>query len=85
MVEVRERGEVGHVAEHLHGDRDGGLAVLDGRWFDAVIDTSGYPPRARTCSDSFARASGDAAWAAIRRIAATALASCSRIAGFHSA
>ncbi|MFN3428781.1 MAG: NAD-dependent epimerase/dehydratase family protein [Candidatus Sericytochromatia bacterium] len=32
-------------AEHLVGDRDGGLGVLaDGRW-DAVIDTSGYFPR----------------------------------------
>jgi 2'-hydroxyisoflavone reductase len=32
-------------AEHLHGDRDGGLAPLAGREFDAVIDTSGYVPR----------------------------------------
>jgi 2'-hydroxyisoflavone reductase len=32
-------------AEHLHGDRDGGLAPLQGREFDAVIDTSGYFPR----------------------------------------
>jgi 2'-hydroxyisoflavone reductase len=32
-------------AEHLHGDRDGGLGVLRGRRFDAVIDTSGYVPR----------------------------------------
>ena len=32
-------------AEHLHGDRDGGLAPLAGREFDAVIDTSGYFPR----------------------------------------
>ncbi|HSS54447.1 MAG TPA: NAD-dependent epimerase/dehydratase family protein [Gaiellales bacterium] len=31
--------------EHLHGDRDGGLAPLAGREFDAVIDTSGYFPR----------------------------------------
>ena len=28
-------------AEHLHGDRDGGLAPLEGRRWDAVIDTSG--------------------------------------------
>ena len=32
-------------AEHVHGDRDGGLAPLAGREFDAVIDTSGYFPR----------------------------------------
>jgi 2'-hydroxyisoflavone reductase len=32
-------------AEHLHGDRDGGLDVLEGRTWDAVIDTSGYVPR----------------------------------------
>jgi 2'-hydroxyisoflavone reductase len=32
-------------AEHLRGDRDGGLAPLEGREFDAVIDTSGYVPR----------------------------------------
>lgn len=31
--------------EHLRGDRDGGLAALRGRTFDAVIDTSGYLPR----------------------------------------
>ena len=32
-------------AEHLHGDRDGDLSALEGRSFDAVIDTSGYVPR----------------------------------------
>lgn len=31
--------------ETLIGDRDGGLAVLDGRSWDAVIDTCGYIPR----------------------------------------
>lgn len=31
--------------EKLRGDRDGGLAVLQGRRWDAVIDTSGYVPR----------------------------------------
>lgn len=31
--------------EHLIGDRDGGLDVLDGRRWDAVVDTSGYLPR----------------------------------------
>jgi len=37
-------------AEHIHGDRDGGLAPLRGRAFDAVIDTSGYVPRVVTAS-----------------------------------
>lgn len=32
-------------AEKLIGDRDGGLDVLDGRSWDAVIDTCGYYPR----------------------------------------
>jgi nucleoside-diphosphate-sugar epimerase len=32
-------------AEHLHGDRDGGLDVLQGRTWDAVLDTCGYVPR----------------------------------------
>jgi 2'-hydroxyisoflavone reductase len=31
--------------ELLKGDRDGGLAVLEGRRWDAVIDTCGYLPR----------------------------------------
>jgi 2'-hydroxyisoflavone reductase len=31
--------------ERLRGDRDGGLEVLRGRSWDAVIDTSGYVPR----------------------------------------
>lgn len=31
--------------ERLHGDRDGDLAALRGRRWDAVIDTSGYLPR----------------------------------------
>lgn len=31
--------------EQLHGDRDGGLDVLSGATWDAVIDTSGYLPR----------------------------------------
>ena len=33
-------------AEHLHGDRHGDLSALEGRRFDAVIDTSGYVPEA---------------------------------------
>ena len=32
-------------AERLVGDRDGGLAVLAGRSWDAVVDTCGYVPR----------------------------------------
>lgn len=32
-------------AEKLRGDRDGGLSALEGRRWDAVIDTSGYVPR----------------------------------------
>lgn len=32
-------------AEHLRGDRDGGLDALAGRSWDAVIDPSGYVPR----------------------------------------
>ena len=31
--------------EEIHGDRDGDLALLAGRRWDAVIDTSGYVPR----------------------------------------
>ena len=32
-------------AERVHGDRDGGLGVLAGRTWDAVVDPSGYFPR----------------------------------------
>jgi 2'-hydroxyisoflavone reductase len=31
--------------EVLHGDRDGNLAALKDRWWDAIIDTSGHLPR----------------------------------------
>ena len=31
--------------EKLQGDRDGDLKALEGRSFDAVVDTSGYAPR----------------------------------------
>jgi 2'-hydroxyisoflavone reductase len=37
-------------AEQAHGDRDGGLDALDGRRFDAVVDTSGYLPRVVSAS-----------------------------------
>lgn len=32
-------------AEHLRGDRDGGLDVLKGRRWDVVLDTCGFVPR----------------------------------------
>lgn len=32
-------------AEEILGDRDGGLGVLSGRHWDAVVDTCGYVPR----------------------------------------
>jgi 2'-hydroxyisoflavone reductase len=31
--------------EQVRGDRDGGLEPLEGRAFDAVLDTCGYVPR----------------------------------------
>lgn len=37
----------------LHGDRDGGLAVLAGQTWDAVIDTCGYLPRVVGASARF--------------------------------
>ncbi len=36
--------------EKLHGDRDGDLKSLDGRTWDAVVDTSGFVPRLVTMS-----------------------------------
>lgn len=39
--------------EELHGDRDGGLDVLAGRKWDAVIDTCGYVPRVVRASAEF--------------------------------
>jgi 2'-hydroxyisoflavone reductase len=45
-------------AEHVRGDRDGGLDALDGRRFDAAVDTSGYLPRVVSAS---ARRLADAA------------------------
>jgi 2'-hydroxyisoflavone reductase len=45
--------------EKLHGDRDGGLAVLEGRTWDAVLDTSGYVPRhVRDSAHLLARSAG---------------------------
>jgi len=43
--------------EQLHGDRDGGLAALAGRRWDAAIDTCGYVPRVvRAAADFLAPA-----------------------------
>ena len=39
------RPELHPEAEKLRGDRDGDLGALEGRSFDAVVDTSGYVPR----------------------------------------
>jgi len=36
--------------EKLHGDRDGDLKSLEGRTWDAVVDTSGFVPRIVTMS-----------------------------------
>jgi 2'-hydroxyisoflavone reductase len=41
----RTRPQLFPRVEKLHGDRDGDLAALAGRSFDAVVDTSGYVPR----------------------------------------
>ena len=39
--------------EELHGNRDGGLEILAGRQWDAVIDTCGYVPRLVRASAEF--------------------------------
>lgn len=48
-VTMFNRGQTGPALfpdlEQIHGDRDGGLGVLAGRSWDAVIDTCGYVPR----------------------------------------
>ena len=41
----RTNAELFPEAEHLRGDRDGGLDTLAGRRWDGVVDTSGYVPR----------------------------------------
>jgi 2'-hydroxyisoflavone reductase len=60
QVTLFNRGQSAHglypEAEHLTGDRDGGLNALRGRTWDAVIDTSGYVPR--VVSQSVALLSG---------------------------
>ncbi len=45
--------------EQLHGDRDGGLAALAGRRWDAVIDTCGYVPRVVRAAADFLAAAVD--------------------------
>lgn len=45
-------------AEHLHGDRSRDLSVLEGRTWDAVVDTSGYTPAAVRATAETLRASG---------------------------
>jgi len=45
--------------EKLHGDRDGGLGALEGRTWDAVLDTSGYVPHhVRDSAQLLSRAAG---------------------------
>jgi 2'-hydroxyisoflavone reductase len=47
-VTIFHRGggeEVRRDAEHVHGDRDGGLGALSGRSFDAVVDFCAFVPR----------------------------------------
>jgi 2'-hydroxyisoflavone reductase len=45
-------------AEHLRGDRKGDLSALEGRTWDAVIDTSGYVPAEVGASAELLRESG---------------------------
>jgi 2'-hydroxyisoflavone reductase len=47
-------------AEHLRGDRDGDLEALEGRSWDAVVDTSGFVPRV-------VRQSAELLWDSVRR------------------
>ena len=42
-------------AERLRGDRDGDLAALEGRAWDAVVDPSGYVPRVVRASAALLR------------------------------
>jgi 2'-hydroxyisoflavone reductase len=45
-------------AEHLRGDRQSGLSPLEGRTWDAVVDTSGYVPADVRASAELLRDSG---------------------------
>lgn len=44
--------------EQLRGDRDGDLGTLEGKRFDAVIDTSGYVPRVVRAGAEILKGSG---------------------------
>jgi 2'-hydroxyisoflavone reductase len=45
-------------AEHLHGDRGGDLTALEGRGWDAAVDTSGYEPADVAASSALLAAGG---------------------------
>src|SRR3954449_3783436 len=45
-------------AEHVHGDRSGDLSALEGRRFDAAVDTSGYRPADVAASSALLAAAG---------------------------
>jgi 2'-hydroxyisoflavone reductase len=51
----RTNPELFPAAEHLAGDRDGGLDALAGRTWDGVVDTSGYVPRVQRMSAELLR------------------------------
>src|SRR3954466_7295421 len=58
-VTIFHRGGTGEVwpeAEHVHGDRDRDLGMLDGRSFDAVVDFCAFVPR--QVSDALGVATG---------------------------
>jgi len=55
----RTNAELFPEAEHLTGDRDGGLDALAGRTWDGVVDTSGYVPRVVRQSVELLRGSVD--------------------------
>lgn len=54
----RHATEVAPDAEHVLGDRDGGIEPLRGRTFDAVVDMCGYVPRVVRSSAELLRDSG---------------------------
>src|SRR4051794_25075455 len=54
----RHGNELFPEAEHLHGDRGGDLSALEGRRFDAAVDTSGYQPADVAASSALLAAAG---------------------------
>jgi 2'-hydroxyisoflavone reductase len=54
----RHGSELFPAAEHLLADRTGDLSALDGRRFDAAIDTSGFDPRTVAASTRRLRDAG---------------------------